>query len=430
MSGPAFTRRTLLASGAAIAILSSRAGAVGQVKAKAYRGIRYARAERFGQAHVEPFRESLIQPERGPLSPQLPSRLAISMGPQAALRQDEHCQVLSIFSPSRSGKRPVIVFIHGGAFVTGGGELPWYDGLKLAAEQDVVTVSITYRLGALGFWLPDGSGHMSPALSDQIVALTWVKRYIGKFGGDPDNVTVVGQSAGSASAMVLTDWGYGQKLFRRFVGMSGYRTQGERQKIEQLSRLFDRTLGEDPRTASIERLLQAQRTMPPPPSNGEPTWQFASPDRVHPFNVDVIVGSTREDLAAHLLLAQHKTPTLGADLTPMREASKALAARTRSFAGDVARAGRTAYVYSFDWDGPDTGLGNCHCIDLSFLFGDRSAWENAPMLAGVNWADHDRLGRAMRAQWAAFARTGNPNDAHSTKWTPVTASQVPVTSLR
>lgn len=429
MTGMAVTRRTLLASTFAVAALTGGHVRATARTAQAYRGIRYASAERFGPAEVEPFREKLIRSERGPLPPQLPSRLAISMGAQAPLRQDEHCQVLSVFTPSRSGRRPVIVFIHGGAFVTGGGELPWYDGLRLATEQDVVVVPITYRLGALGCWLPDDSKKPSPALSDQIAALQWINDNIDRFGGDPTNVTIIGQSAGAASAMSLTDWGYGQKLFRRIVAMSGYRTRGDRSQLEKLSRMFDAALGDDPHTASVDKILQAQRNLPPPPSNGEPTWQIAAPEQPAAFNVDAVAGWTREDLAAHVLLAQQAKPTPGADLRPMREATKPLATRTQRFATEVAKTGRTAYLYSFDWNGPDTGLGNCHCIDLSFLFGDRAAWDAAPMLAGVNWDDHDRIGRAMRAQWAAFARTGDPNDARHARWVPVSEAATPVTSL-
>ncbi len=427
------TRRTALIAGVAATFAAGcsrqteQAAATPAGQALAFRNIRYGQAERFGQTELVPFTEDLIKTERGPISPQRPSRLAISMGPQSPNAQDEHCQVLSVFTPSREGSRPVLVFLHGGAFVSGGGELTWYDGDKMAAEQDIVVVPVTYRLGALGFWLPEGSTGLSPAFSDQVAALQWVQENIAKFGGDPTNVTLAGQSAGAGSARILTEWGYGQKLFHRIMPMSGGGGDAgtTRAGLEAHSRRFDALLGADPRTASVEALLEAQTKLSTASATTPAGWRPAPPDQPAAINVDVVTGWTREDPSGHMLLAQGKTPTPGTPLEPFREAVKANAAATTAYARRAVEAGRTAYLYSFDWNGPDTGLGNCHCIDLAFLFGDRAAWEQAPMLAGVDWDEFDRMGRSMRAQWASFARSGSPGAG----WQPVTTQAAPVNSL-
>ena len=393
-----------------------------------FRGIRYAAADRYAPAELLPFNESLIQVERGPVAPQHSSRLAISLGPQAALRQDENCQVLSVFTPSRSGRRPVIVFIHGGASVTGGGELPWYDGDLLAREQDVVVVSITYRLGALGFWQADGAKGPSPATTDQLEALRWVQANIDRFGGDPDNVTVAGQSAGASAAMVLAGWGHSGTLFKRVIFMSSFRPNRDTTLAGVASREFDAVLGEDPYKASVAALLAAQaRTGPAKP---EGFWRIAVPAEIAPFKADFMGGWTSEELSAHMLLAEGKSPEPGASLKRFHPGTQPLAEGCKSLAKHIAALGCTAYTYSFDWRGPDTGLGNCHCIDLSFIFGDRKAWEPAPMLAGVDWADHDRLARSMRSQWASFARNGDPGSGGGPNWTPASATAAPVMSLR
>lgn len=425
MSRLSLTRRSVVAASLASA---GWASAATQAKAGAYRSIRYARAERFEPAVLEPFSESLIQAQRGPIAPQLPSRLEISMGPQAPNRQDEHCQVLSVFTPSRSGKRPVLVFYHGGAYITGGGELPWYDGDSMAAENDIVVVSVTHRLGALGFWLPPGSKGLSPAFTDILASLQWIKANIAKFGGDPAAVTISGQSAGAATCIGLTDWGYGQTYFQRIVPQSGGALRMPRAEGEALSRQYDAILGVDPRKATVEQILQGQRNLGVA-RNGDQGWRPVAPEKLAPINVDAVIGWASEDPAGHMLLAQGKRPTPGTPLEPFRESAKRMASGNTKYGQDVAAAGRTAFLYEFDWKGPDTGLGNCHCIDLAFLYGGRSAWAQAPMLAGVDWNEYERMGRSMRAQWGAFCRRGDPSVVGGPKWSPVTAAAAPVASL-
>lgn len=428
------TRRSFMAAAAATVVGSTTACTLGGAssigtqaadgEALAFRNIRYGHAERFGPAKLVPFSDDLIQSERGPVSPQSPSRLAISMGPPPYNRQDENCQVLSVFTPSREGKRPVIAFIHGGAFVTGGGEQAWYDGNKLAEEQDVVVVNISYRLGALGFWLPEGSTGMSPAYTDQVAALEWIQANIDQFGGDASNVTLCGQSAGAISARGLMDWGYGQKLFHRVIAQSGWSIKDERPAAEAQARLFDSILGADPYTADYAGLLKAQAGLSR--KTRSPGWKPVAAEEVAPINVDVLTGWTREDRAGQLILGARQKPTPGTSLEPFRkDTQKVMAVPTSAFARDVVAAGQNAYVYSFDWNGPDTGMGNTHCIDLPFLFGDWESWSKAPMLAGVSPEEFDRMGRSMRAQWAAFAKTGNPGS----NWKPATASEVPVNSI-
>ena len=425
------TRRAMMGAAVASAAMPAiiRAAEVLPRPTEAYRAIRYASAARFGASEHVAFEEKMALADRGPVGPQFRSRLAFALGEQAPLPQDEHCQYLSVFTPARTGKRPVIVFLHGGAFVSGGGELPWYDGDALAAEQDVVVVAVTYRLGALGYWLPEGSSGPSPAMSDQIAALRWVQANIAGFGGDPANVTLAGQSAGSASAMQLIDWGHGGTLFHRIIAMSGGRQRAVREALEGNSRAFDKLLGKDPRDASVFEILAAQRQLPVAGADREHTWQPVRPDRKAVINVDVMTGWTREDPGAGMAMAAGGRPVPGTPLGPYREANRPQIAAATAYAQEVAAAGRKAFLYSFDWNGPDTGLGNCHCIDLSFLFGSRTAWEEAPMLRGTNWADHGRLARAMRAHWGAFARSGDPNPGGSGVWAPVSRAAAPIFSL-
>lgn len=159
-------------------------------------GLRYARAERFGRPVLEPASGDALAP--GAQCPQVPGPLEAMLG-GGDLAMDEDCLSLSIFTTGiDEPRRPVLVWIHGGAYVTGSGAMPWYDGGALARRGDVVVVSINYRLGVFGFL-----GESNAGIHDQLAALQWVQRNIGAFGGDPAAVTVFGESAGGSAVVTL-----------------------------------------------------------------------------------------------------------------------------------------------------------------------------------------------------------------------------------
>src|SRR5262249_15399681 len=124
--------------------------------------------------------------------------------------QSEDCLTVNVWTPdSHAGRRPVMVFIHGGGFEEGSAADRWYDGATLARAGDVVVVTVQYRLGALGFLDlsaiggPAFAGSGNNGLTDQVLALRWVQQNIAGFGGDPKNVTLFGESAGGASVRAL-----------------------------------------------------------------------------------------------------------------------------------------------------------------------------------------------------------------------------------
>lgn len=134
---------------------------------------------------------------------------------------DEDCLTLNIYTPSIRGSRAVIVFLHGGAFVTGGG-VSYFFGPQLLLEQDIVLVTVQYRLGALGF-LSSGDNRAPGnwALLDQVAALRWIKDHISDFGGDTDSVTLFGQDSGAVSATLLGMSPLADGLFSRIIALSG-----------------------------------------------------------------------------------------------------------------------------------------------------------------------------------------------------------------
>ncbi len=154
--------------------------------------------------------------------------VAVSSGLTTAAEQNEDCLTLNVWTPAiDDARRPVMIYLHGGAYITGAGSMPMYHGATLARRGDLVVVTINYRLGLFGYLRGvDLCGDALPStgnegLLDQIAALTWVKQEIAAFGGDPANVTVFGVSAGSRSIGLMLAMQRARGLFQRGVMQSG-----------------------------------------------------------------------------------------------------------------------------------------------------------------------------------------------------------------
>ncbi|HEY2997331.1 MAG TPA: carboxylesterase family protein [Acidimicrobiales bacterium] len=193
-----------------------------------FRGIPFARAERFrAPERVAPWADVHDGTTFGPVAPQNPSPTEALYGGRPSA-WDEDCLVLNVFTPDGDldAARPVMVWIHGGGFTGGSGRIPWYDGTRLAAGQDVVVVTINYRLGALGFLHlahldPAFAGSGANGIRDQVMALEWVRDNVAALGGDPGNVTVFGESAGGMSIGTLMGTPAAAGLFRGAIAQSG-----------------------------------------------------------------------------------------------------------------------------------------------------------------------------------------------------------------
>ena len=131
----------------------------------------------------------------------------------------EDCLTVDIWTPAVLGEQvPVLVWVYGGAYLTGGSTLVTYDGSTLAADHGVVVVSVNYRLGAMGFlWLDDQRAEANCGLRDQLAALQWVRDNVAAFGGDPSNVTVFGESAGAGSLLHLVTAPGATDVLRRCI---------------------------------------------------------------------------------------------------------------------------------------------------------------------------------------------------------------------
>lgn len=208
----------------------------------------------------------------GPMAPQALGSLEAMLG--AGLQaQDESCLTLNVVTPGcDDARRPVMVWIHGGGFVTGAGSIPWYSGARFAERDDVVVVSINYRLGALGYT------HLGPQLGeayatagnsgilDQVAALTWVRDEIAAFGGDPGNVTIFGESAGAMSVGTLLGMPAAGGLFHRAIAQSGaaHNSMEAGAAAEVTAELVGELGTSDPSVlldASVDDILAAQQAV-------------------------------------------------------------------------------------------------------------------------------------------------------------------------
>jgi para-nitrobenzyl esterase len=163
-------------------------------------GVPYARAERWGAPEPSSWREPLDATAPGAAPPQTVGGLDLVPGMIPA-SQSEACLTAEVCSPDVRGSRPVLVWVPGGSYRVGAASLPTYDGARLAAH-DVVVVGLNYRLGALG-WLAADGVPSNLALRDLRAALEWLRANVGAFGGDPERIVLMGESAGSGTVAHL-----------------------------------------------------------------------------------------------------------------------------------------------------------------------------------------------------------------------------------
>ena len=396
-------------------------------------GIPYATADRFAApVPVADREEPFDATDPAPACPQAhsPFLTGVLGDTLAGLPRDEHCQRLSVTLPlerTADERLPVMVWIHGGSYTTGAGDAPIMDPRPLVAEQRVVVVTVTYRLGLFGYL---GAGRDRPAnlgLLDQLEALRWVRRNIAAFGGDPDRVTVFGQSAGGDAVAHLMAVPGAELLFRRAILQSpplGI-ARGRAAMTAAMAAAAGAVTAGTPaaEVVALQAEVEAGASSfglrgrmpfgtqyghrPLPDEEGvEAAW-----DRVAP-HIDVLIGHTREEARLYLptLPALHRATRLPLIGPVLRRAvvghvTAAVYARAvRRFAARHARAGGSAHAYVLTWGAPGSPYGSAHTVDLPLLFGDEAAWAGAGLLAGAPWEDVQAHGRRLRRLWADFAR--------------------------
>lgn len=402
----------------------------------------------------------------GPVPPQPVSRLRAAMGDFQA-EQSEDCLTLTITTPAADKRRrPVLLWLHGGAFWTGAGSLPWYAGHSMASRGDVVVVGVNHRLGALGFMCLPGVAEPNLGLLDQMAALEWVYREIEAFGGDPDNITVFGQSAGGLTTLAMLARPESQRRMRRAIVQSApfgrlLRTRAEAQGIaEAIGQKLGITEAAQWHTVSAQAINEAQLAVARSMASFANSMPVFIPVIDHELlgedvisaalagasQCDLMIGYTRDEMASFFApdeqiaqaspaqlrsvfartfgaaadeaMAEYRQRARGQDNASLLGAmlgDASFAGGVLSFAERLAALGRPAWVYRFDWAAPGNRFGACHCGELPFMFDTLPAWQ-APMLEGGEPQSMARLAAQMRDAWVAFATRGDPSHPGLPQW--------------
>ena len=370
----------------------------------------------------------------------------------------EDCLTLNVWTPGLTGRRPVVVWLHGGAFLKGAASQALYDGATLAGRGDVVVVTANYRLGAFGFLgLDDDRFAANAGLLDQLAVLDWVAEHAAIFGGDPGNVTVMGESAGAVSVATLLTSPRAAGRFHRAVAQSGAgrRLPPPGKASELADRLLAR-LGLDRVQAGelfhlpTDRILSAQVAVSvdvrrddigagfQPWVDGEVIsaqavdglaagaaagvpflagvnehemnlWRVLEPglrsldEGGLAFRVQRLVGDAAGDLVAAYRAARPSAEP--AELWQAIWSDREF--RIPTLRATDAQAGHgPAFSYLFTWSSPAPGIGACHAIELPFVFGTLDS-KGADAFAGSGPAA-EALATTVQDAWLSFARAGDP----------------------
>jgi para-nitrobenzyl esterase len=387
-------------------------------------------------------------------------------------RMGEDCLYLNVWRPGGAKAAPVMVWIHGGSFLGGDPARPLYDGAALA-RQGVVVVSVNYRLGVFGFLAHPDLSAESPAhisgnygLLDQIQALRWVRANIARFGGDPGNVTIFGQSAGADSVMDLLASPLAEGLFHKAIVQSGYMVSNPELRRRRFGLPSAEAIGayvaaalhaskvEDLRrvdAATLSRASLRAGFIPQPTVDGVvlPRQIVESLDQGLQAHVPVLVGfnagevrslrgllppipKTSSDYEAEVRRRYRDLADAYLKLYPSDNVDENVLAAARDglygwsaerLALKQAAIGQPVFLYYFEHAYPaevDRRIPAFHASELPYEFGQIGPGAQLPK----NWPappdtpQETALSQAMIAYWTAFARSGAPVAAGQPAWKP------------
>jgi len=481
------SRRDVLAGAAAMASLSSVAWSTEKTRSSlattvhgkvrgtvqdgihAFKGIRYGAdtAPRRFMPPVapEPWKKPLDATDYGAASPQ---------SGKETEPMSEDCLFLNVWTPGlRDGaKRPVMFYIHGGAYSHGSGSSPLYDGTRLCKRGDVVVVTVNHRLNSFGYlYLARLGGEQfadsgNAGMLDLVLALQWVRDNIREFGGDPDRVLLFGQSGGGAKIATLMGMPVARNLFHRAVTMSGQQVtaSGPLNATLRARAFLDALKHPVSEISSLprEKIIEAMSATDPVIGKGGLYFGPVLDERTlqrHPFypdapaissHIPMIIGNTHDETrlligGSHAKafslnwgeLPDELASNMRVDITPEKvvaayrqwypeySASDVFFSATtaaRSWRGAIieveARAaqGAPAYAYELDWKTPIEGgkWGAPHTLDIPLAF-DNIDKEGS--LTGTS-ADAQKVADQLSETFIAFARTGDPNNKSIPSWEP------------
>jgi para-nitrobenzyl esterase len=413
-----------------------------------------------------------LQPGAGPPAPVV---LALDRRDE----EGEDCLTVNVFTPGLDNRaRPVMVWMHGGGFSGGSGNYLLYDGTNLAKKEDVVVVVVNHRLNIFGFLhLAEIGGEKwaqstNMGVQDLVATLEWVRDNIENFGGNPENVTIFGQSGGGGKTTTLMAMPSAEGLFHRSIAQSGSAFRGtlasdasegaerflaklgiQTDQLDQLQRLSFRQIQDayysEPRIQRLGtgpvvdgRILPRHQWDPTAPGfsanvplmmgstetengwSGPPPYDLSDEDLLRSFvtrlaNEDAAKGRDLLDLYKRLHPEmRNQMLWLTAESDNSRRWNAQSLGRLKHEQGTA-----PSYLYFFNWYSPvhDNRMGSYHTLDIPFVF------YNMDIGASMTGSSQSRyqLGHVMSAAWAAFARNGNPDHADMPHWPAFNPEEYP-----
>lgn len=424
------------------------------VPVRATKGIRFATAGRFEAPVLQPYTPGSELGVSGKVAPQVPGMLEQLLSiDQSSMSED--CLFLDVFAPEGAKNLPVLVWVHGGAYLTGSGSIAWYDGTRLA-QRGAVVVTINYRLGALGFL---GQGNWGTL--DQICALKWVQQNIASFGGDASNVTVFGESAGGSAVISLMAAPEAKGLFHGVWAMSP--SINQLRDVATADCWLAEFLGaagvasiEEARALPLEDILKAQATVSAMPNTNYDMFTPAAGGlgldadilgAAAASNTPLSIGTNHDESLLFLAFdprfsaatteqwVEETDRHFGQRAATVREAYEAArpGATPLQLIGAVqtdhtfrrpaqrlaearSAAGNDTWMYWFTWASPALGgiLGSAHALDIPFAFDNLHA-PGTQMLLG-DGEGHQDLAVRFADEIVSFARNGSAGwDAFDTE---------------
>jgi carboxylesterase type B len=450
-----------------------------------FRGVPYAAppvgAARWKAAEPHPGWDGVRDSaEYGPSAPQpwLPGGMP-PVGSHGAPPFGEDCLTLNLWTPGiDDARRPVMVWIHGGGFLTGSGSLPFYACDTFARDGGVVAISLNYRLGPLGFLA--GVGDANVWLTDQIAALQWIGANVAAFGGDPARVTLVGQSGGAFSIAALAQHPAAQGLFRRGIlqsppfGLDLPTAEEALARTKALARHLEHDDIDALREEPWERLIGGttgvmgeyarfgewglaflpvidEATMPRHPvaaladadidlvigwTSAEASFAFGMNPQYAGAARDQVIGWARTRYGDRATALYDTYAAANAAASPRDVLTEMVTDglfRCGGFRVAAARAvTRPAYAYQFEVASPllDGALGATHCMELPFTFANIDRWGPAPFVQGIPAEIVARVTSALHSAWISFIRDGDPNPGRTASWRPYRADDPAVLVVR
>jgi para-nitrobenzyl esterase len=385
----------------------------------------------------------------------------------------EDCLYLNVWTPGLHDgrKRPVMVYIHGGAYSSGSGNNALYDGVNLCRRGEVVVVTLSHRLNLFGFlYLADLAPELADSgnagMLDLVLALQWVRENITEFGGDPKRVLIFGQSGGGAKCATLMAMPAARGLFHRVITMSGQQVTASRRETATARTMavlaalnLPARRAEELRTLPMDQLIHASRAAGyyGPVKDGRTLVRDPFDPDAPPLSADIpmILGNTHDETRYLIGTRDPETFNLTWETLPAKlkqnaqflgnlnlsdvirqyrgiypayspaDVFFAVTTASRSWRGQLIEAERRAaqpsggaptWVYELDWRTPIDGgkWGAPHTLDIPLAFNNAAA---ADGMSG-NGPEAKRLARLMSDTWLAFAQTGNPNHAGLPHWNP------------